>query len=546
MYHVLTATRKEVFRVNTTTIQKLSRRKRRIEKRLRPRRWRSQARPMFAARNIRYDMADRDRALCHGGIGAVHLLARRVGLIQAIDSTLHLLKVHLPYHESDHVLNIAYNILCDGDCLQDLERLRNDEVYLDALGTPRIPDPTTAGDFCRRFESADQVNRLMEAINSVRVGVWKQQDPLFFERAIIDADGTMTPTDGQCKQGMDIGYDGQWGYHALLVSLANTREPLYLFNRSASRPSHENAAEYLDKSIALCRGAGFKMILLRGDTDFSQTACLDRWDEQKDVQFLFGMDATKALKLKAESLDKSAWKPLVRPPRYEVATQEREKPPNVKERVIGDRCFENLRLRCEHVAEIEYQPVKCQKPCRLIICRKTIDVEVAQEKLWDEYRYFFYITNDRQTPAGQLVLQANQRCNQENLIEQLKNGVSAMKLPVDNLTSNWAYMVMASLAWSLKAWYGLMLPAPKGRWQERHQQEKHQIVRMEFKRFVANLVRLPAQIVRGGRKLVYRLLSYNPWQSALLRGVAAWRARGERSRTERSRIPACRVTPIRC
>ncbi len=314
--------------MNHTTAQKLARRKRRIEKRLNARcRWRSRTKPMFAARNIRYEMADRDRAVVHGGIGAVHLLARKVGLIDALDRDVHLLKVHLPYHESDHVLNIAYNILCDGDCLQDLELLRNDEAYLDALGTQRIPDPTTAGDFCRRFESGDQVNRLMDSINSVRVGVWKRQPAEFFEQAILDADGTIAPTNGQCKKGMDISYNGQWGYHPLVVSLANTREPLYLLNRSGNRPSHEDAAEYLDRGIALCRGARFRSVLLRGDTDFSQTAHLDRWDDQKDVKFLFGLDAHKSLVLQAELLGKSEWKELERPPRYEVKTRPRASRP---------------------------------------------------------------------------------------------------------------------------------------------------------------------------------------------------------------------------
>jgi hypothetical protein len=481
---------------------------------------------MFAARNIEYDLSDRTRAIACGGIGAVHLLARKVGLIDALDNAVRVLKVHLPYHESDHVLNIAYNILCGGNCLQDLELLRNDEAYLDALGASRIPDPTTAGDFCRRFESAGQVLRLMEAINSVRVGVWKKQPASFFDRAIIDADGTIAPTDAQCKQGIDISYDGQWGYHALVVSLANTREPLYLLNRPANRPSHENAAEYLDRAIALCRDAGFKSILLRGDTDFSQTAYLDGWDQQGDVKFLFGIDAMPNLLLQAEILAKSAWKPLVRPFRP-AAGPERAKPPNVKEPIIGQRMFKNLKLRREHVAEIDYKPTKCKKSYRLIICRKSIDVEMGQEKLWSEYRCFFFITNDRTTPAEQLVLQANGRCDQENLIEQLKNGVNAMKLPVDNLLSNWAYMVMASLAWSLKAWWGMMLPSGQGMGRDIRRRQKHDVVRMEFKRFVASVIRLPCQILRTGRRLVYRLLSYSPWQEPLLQGVAAWRTKAQ-------------------
>lgn len=511
--------------MNYSTRQKWLRRKRRIAKRLRPRHSAARPKPMLAARNIHYDLSDRSRAVACGGIGAVHLLACKAGLIEAIDRDVRLLKVHLPYHESDHVLNVAYNLLCGGHCLQDLELLRNDEAYLDALGASRIPDPTTAGDFCRRFESADQVFTLMDSVNSVRVKVWRQQPPEFFERAVIDADGTIAPTDGCCKQGMDISYNGQWGYHPLVVSLANTKEPLYLLNRPGNRPSHEDAAGCLDKAIELTLAAGFKSVLLRGDTDFSQTAYLDGWDALGNVQFLFGLDAHPNLKLKAEAMAPEQWKPLTRPPRYDVATTQRARPENVKRQVIAERGFEHLHLRAEHVAEIEYQPGKCKRAYRLVVCRKTIDVEMHQHTLWQEYRYFFFITNDRATPADQLVLRANQRCDQENLIEQLKNGVRAMNLPTDTLTSNWAYMVMASLAWTLKAWWGLMLPQARGPGRARRMQQKHDVVRMEFRRFVNAVVRLPAQILRAGRRRVCRFLSYSPWQEPLLAAAAAWRTR---------------------
>lgn len=306
--------------MNYSTRQKWLRRKRRIAKRLRPRHSAARPKPMLAARNIHYDLSDRSRAVACGGIGAVHLLACKAGLIEAIDRDVRLLKVHLPYHESDHVLNVAYNLLCGGHCLQDLELLRNDEAYLDALGASRIPDPTTAGDFCRRFESAARVDNLMDTINLARLNVWKSQPPGFFAQATIDADGTLAATDGCCKQGMDISYNGVWGYHPLVVSLANTKEPLYLLNRPGNRPSHEDAAGYLDKAIALTQAAGFRAVRMRGDTDFSQTAHLDRWDAHNDqtpgnVTFLFGLDAMPNLKLKAEALAAGCRAPLRRPAR---------------------------------------------------------------------------------------------------------------------------------------------------------------------------------------------------------------------------------------
>ena len=204
--------------------RRLNRRQRRILRRLENQPGVERSEPMMTASNIHYELSDRTRALAPGGIGAIHLLAQKTGLVHDLDEGLHLLKRHLPYHESDHVLNIAYNFLSGGSRLEHLEVRRNDEVYLDALGAERIPDPTTAGDFCRRF-TGDDVERLMDIVNETRLRVWKQQPDEFFEEAFIDADGTLAPTDGWCKQGVDISYNGMWTYHPLIVSLANTAEP---------------------------------------------------------------------------------------------------------------------------------------------------------------------------------------------------------------------------------------------------------------------------------------------------------------------------------
>jgi hypothetical protein len=506
--------------VKTSRAQILRNRKRRIEYRLRHRDWPPQDKPMFTARNIQYELADKTRGLGVGGIGLMHLLARRVGLIEAIDRRLHLLKAHKPYHESDHVLNIAYNALCNGTCLEDIELRRNDEVYLDALGAQRIPDPTTAGDFCRRFDALD-IQILMDTINQVRVPIWRSQPKAFGQQAILDVDGTITATTGQCKQGMDISYDGQWGYHPLVVSLANTAEPLFVVNRRGNRPSHEDAAGWLDRAIAVCRQGGFAKILLRGDTDFTQTRHLDRWDAD-GVGFLFGIDAMANLEEKAESLPQKAWKRLARPAKYEVDTQERARPDNVKEQIVRQREYQNIRLVDEQVAEFAYRPTACRKDYRVVVVRKNLSVEKGEQVLFDDVRYFFYITNDPTTPAEEIVLLANDRCNQENLIAQLKGGVRALTAPVDSLESNGAYMAMASLAWTLKAWLALLLPE-KGRWAERHASQKQALLKMEFKRFVNAFMLVPCQIVRQSRRIVYRLLAWNGWQGVFLRAAAALR-----------------------
>ena len=363
-------------------------------------------------------------------------------------------------------MSIAFNILAGGRHLEHIEWRRNDAVYLDALGAVRVPDPTTEGNFCRRFEESDVID-LMDAFNSTRLRVYSQQPAHFFREAIVDVDGTLVATDGECKEGVDIAYDGTWGYHPLVVTLANTGEQLYLVNRRGNRPSHEQAHASIDKAIDLCRRAGFARIYIRGDTDFSQTEHLDRWDALGDVRFLFGIDANSALKARTEALPAGAYSFLERPPRSEIKTAPRQRPEHVKAEIVRQPGFETIHTLEEMVAEFDYQPVTCRKSYRLVIA-------------------------------------------------QLKGGVHALKAPVDNLVSNWAYMVMASLAWTLKAWAALLLPK-EPRHAQAHRAEKQALFRMRFATFRAALIEMPCQIVRTGGRLIYRLLSWNPWQGAFLR-----------------------------
>jgi hypothetical protein len=168
------------------------------------------------------------------------------------------------------------------------------------------------------------------------------------------------------------------------------------------------------------------------------------------------------------------------------------------------------------VAELSYQPTACRQAYRLIVVRKNISQEKGERRLLDEVRYFFYITNDRLATPAEIVFGCNDRCDQENLLAQLAGGVRALAAPVDNLFSNWAYMLMTSLAWTLKAWAALLLPI-EPRQREEHEEERRTWLRMEFKTFINGVIRVPCQIVRQARRTIYRVLGWNPFLAGFFR-----------------------------
>ena len=504
--------------MKTTIRREFAKRKHHLARRLKAAREREDAGvPTLSRARVRLEIAGRVRAVGTGGVALAHQVAVHSGLVDAIDERLHLLKFHRPYHESDHVLNIAYNVLCGGRTLEDLELLRNDEAYLDLFGTEATPDPTTAGDFCRRFDAAD-IDALSDAINEARLRVWSRQGPEFTQQtARIDADGSFVTTSAECKEGVSLSYKGGWGYHPLVVSLANTAEPLFIVNRGGSRPSSEGAAAYLDRAVALCRRAGFTDVLLRGDTDFSQTQHLDRWTDD-GVRFVFGYLAANALKTRADGLDADAYRELERRAKRAFVTTDkrRQRPERHKEAVVVAKGYRNIKLKSEDLAEFSYRPVACTRPHRIVVVRKNLSIERGENVLFDDIRYFFYVTNDWSLSAEEVVFEANHRCDQENLIAQLKGGVRALHAPVNTLNANGAYMLMASLAWTLKAWMALWLPVSP-RWASRHRTDRERWLRMDFRTFRNAVLAIPAQVITTARQRVLRFLSWRPELLTLFR-----------------------------
>jgi hypothetical protein len=262
-------------------------------------------------------------------------------------------------------------------------------------------------------------------------------------------------------------------------------------------------------------------VTLRGDTDFSQTKYLDGWDES-GVEFVFGYEAAPNLVATADSLDDAVWSKLNRESRYEIKTAPRSRPENTRERIVREREYHNIHLLEEHVAEFDYCPTACATEFRMVVVRKLLSHEKGQQFLFPEIRYFFYITNKRKDSARQIVRFSNTRCDQERLIGVQKSEVRSLRCPLNNLHSNWAYMVMTTLAWNMTRWFALLLPED-GRWKDKYAAEKAVVLSMGFSRFVRTFMLVPAQVVSTGRKLKLRLLAWNPFQHVFFRALDAVR-----------------------
>ena len=237
------------------------------------------------------------------------------------------------------------------------------------------------------------------------------------------------------------------------------------------------------------------------------TKNFDRWAESAD--FIFGMDCNQALRSRAEALEPACWQLLERKPKYDTLTGQRRHrhQDNEKKRIIKEREYLNLQLNYEDVAEFEYQPGNCKQPYRMVVLRKNISRKKGEHVLLDDIRYFFYITTRTDLSAAEVVQCANERCDQENVVEQLKNGVNAMNVPLYDLVSNWAYMVMAALAWNIKSWFAMMM---------HHQSDRRLYVNMEFRRFIHSIIMIPCRVVRRARSIVIRLIGYQPTLDRLL------------------------------
>lgn len=410
-----------------------------------------------------------------------------------------LFKRHAPYHESDHVLALAYTLYADGTCLEDQGALQGSEAVRRMVGACRIPDPTTAGDFLRRFRTAQDVEQLSEVIDEVEEAVWSKlargarRRRKKEEFALVDLDGHVKPLYGVQKEGADFSYDRRWSYQPLVVSLGGSGECLKVVNQPGNYRSSEAAAKALKEVLPRVL-RHFRNVLVRGDTDFDRC---DVYNEaiEAGAYFAIGGRLYPNRTALVEAIAEEDWKPFVpRADREEPSRSSRRvRRANYRRMKAQDRGFRTLRTVKQWVSEIAYQPAGLGFACRMIVRRILIEESDGQGALFEHFRYRLVLTDLPRSYSPRRVIDLTyQRCDQENVIEQFGHGIAGWRMPVAEFMGNSAWLQIARLAWNLGKWIAqIALPS--------------EVVRWEWKRFRRHFVYIAAKVLKEGRSLVVRL-----------------------------------------
>ncbi len=462
------------------------------------------------------EVEPRSEVTPYGGLALAATFCRRFKVAQRIDQHVKVLKVHLPYHESDHVLAHAFNLFVGGTCIEDQANLQHSVAARRMLGACRIPDPTTAGDFLRRFDEQGHYSLagLRRANDEVQTAVWKALARRQGKRkrkdqwAVVDVDGHVKALCGEQKQGADF-FKGTWCYMPLLVSLSGAGESLAVRNRPGNIRSSDGTAEVLADVLPRVLNH-FGRVLVRGDSDF------DRRDVREAVvdagaYFAFVGREFKNRPGIAESIPETKWKPFrTRAHRQRVTARNRKgyrprkKKPNQKNMCVRERGFKNKQLVKQWIAEIPWTPPDADRPYRLIIRRQLIEHHEGQQYMFEEYRYRYIVTNlPKSVSIRQVVDQTYERCDQEKQIQQMGAGLAAWRMPVAEFDGNSAWLEIARLAWNMAKWIALLaLPEETVRW--------------EWKRFRQAFVYVAAQVLRRSRQVTVRFSASHRWHETLV------------------------------
>jgi DDE family transposase len=434
-----------------------------------------------------------------GGLVLPQQFVRRFRVAQRIDAALNLFKRRVPYHESDHVLALAYTLYADGKCLEDQATLQGSEAIRRMLGACRIPDPTTAGDFLRRFDKSD-VATLADTMDDVQEDVWtrlsrrERRRRRQRELALVDLDGHIKEIYGSQKEGADFSYDGRWSYQPLVISLAGSGECLRVVNQPGNARSSEAAAGALAEVLPRVK-RHFRNAIVRGDSDFDRSDVFNAVIETGAYFAIVGrMHANRAALVQA--IAEKDWHEFVPRAQREVisVTSRRESStPDYREQKVSEHGWKNMRTKGQWISEIVYHPAGVAEALRMIVRRVLIEEDDGQGTLFEHYRYRIILTSlPRHHTPRQIADLTYQRCDQENVIAEFGSGIAGWRMPVAQFWGNSAWLEIARLAWNLGKWIAqLSLPA--------------EVVRWEWKRFRRHFVYVAAKVLSEGREILVRL-----------------------------------------
>ena len=438
----------------------------------------------------------------YGGLALAASLVRSLGIVKDLNRELSLLTSHRPFHESDHVLTHVYNLYAGGTCIEDIADLQTSEPVRRILGANRVPDPTTAGDFLRRFD-AESLKSLNRVIDQAQEKVWKRRyGKKKAERAIVDLDSCVRPVYGDQKEGTDFTYKGSFGYHPLVISLAGTLECLRLVNRSGNEASAAGSEDHL-RDLFPMLGRRFKEVIVRGDSAFAKQAIFEACEEAGHSFAIVSPQQQNFASL-FEALPGEAWKPYRQRKKNEVpACKRRRRGRNQRQERARARNKRDLQLKRQWIAEIPYRPERSDRTYRLIARYQEIE-EHEQGHLFMLTRFRFILSNLPSSVSAEKVMDLTyQRCDQENLIEQLQSGVTALRMPTGGMLSNAAFMTCARLAQNLKPWLAqTTLPLETMRW--------------EWKRFRRAFVYCATRVIHTARQTHIRIASSHRFTGAIL------------------------------
>lgn len=479
--------------------------------------WPKTTGPVIRAPKLHLSVDERSVATKQGGLALFFAFSRQFNVAQEIDARVSVLKMHMPYLESDHVLAQAGMLFAGGTCIEDMAALQHSEAALRMSGACRLPDPTTSGDLLRRFdrkEHPEALPGLRCAGDTVQDKVWRKLARRSRRRkrerlAVVDIDGHMKQLYGVQKEGADFSHRGVWSYYVLLLTLALTGECLAVRNRPGNHRQGQGTAELLHEVLPRVM-AHFGKALVRADSEFDRTDIREAC-RAHGAHFAFvGREFPNRPGI-AESIPEKRWKPFTpraqrqaRICRRRRGYRPRHKKRNQRRRRARARHYKELHLAKQWIAEVPWTPPGANETYRLVIRRQLIEHRKGQMFLCADYRYRYVVTDlPRSYSTQDVVDETYQRCDQENLIEQMGSGIAMWRMPVAEFDGNAAWLEIARLAWNIGKWIAqLALPEEAVRW--------------EWKRYRNAFVDAPATVIKGGRRVNVRIAGSHRFCDSLI------------------------------